>query len=161
VGGTEGRRGQEEPTEEAEVPSRWCQPGRHDDPRGKWAAATLLRNLRWATIGTQFNWNAQVRAAAAAVGTRSLGRQEQLNMPRCELGLKAGGGAGNTLAVQNYHDLEGRRVPDELETLAAELALEAAPHGGFRAEAAIVNYYGENVRAPSRLAGHSNPPWTS
>jgi hypothetical protein len=74
---------------------------------------------------------------------------------------EGGGGAGNTLAVQNYHDLEGRRVPDELETLAAELALEAAPHGGFRAEAAIVNYYGENVRAPSRLAGHSNPPWTS
>jgi len=39
--------------------SRWCEMGPGDDPRGKRAAASLLRTLRWATAGTQFDWNKQ------------------------------------------------------------------------------------------------------
>jgi hypothetical protein len=39
--------------------SRWCEMGPGDDPRGKRAAASLLRTLRWATVGTQFDWNKQ------------------------------------------------------------------------------------------------------
>ncbi|EFJ53252.1 hypothetical protein VOLCADRAFT_115825 [Volvox carteri f. nagariensis] len=89
--------------------------GRKDDPHGGPPASTLLHKLRWATLGPQFDW------------------------------------------TQRQYDFESvyRRLPPSLEALAKQLAavvdgLEgaglrvlpaAAACGGYRPDAAIVNYY--------------------
>ncbi|KAL2652244.1 hypothetical protein R1flu_020372 [Riccia fluitans] len=95
-----------------ESSKRWHYVSRDNGKRSNKSvtAESLLRRLRWATIGIQFDWSKK---------------------------------AYNT-------SLQYEKLPNKLSELAARLAVPAMEGSEFKAEAAIVNYYG----ADDMLGGH-------
>ena len=105
-----------------------------DGGGGGGAARTLLRKLRWATLGIQFDW---------AKVPPSLHLSPSVAMLCCaHWSVRRG-------CVQRGYNEQLRHAPfpQDLAELAAELAAPALPAGRkFKAEAAIVNFYGPGTQ---------------
>ncbi|KAG6470527.1 hypothetical protein ZIOFF_071600 [Zingiber officinale] len=106
------------------------------------SASTLLRKLRWGTLGLQFNWSKvsdQLRLRITGDQGGNLNeRQGNFHTANCW--------------SRNYDfTLPHNKIPEKLCQLAKEMAVPAMPSGEeFQPEAAIVNYFGPS----DMLGGH-------
>ncbi|KAG6468780.1 hypothetical protein ZIOFF_073473 [Zingiber officinale] len=106
------------------------------------SASTLLRKLRWGTLGLQFNWSkasdqSRLRITGDQGGNLNE-RQGNFHTANCW--------------SRNYDfTLPHNKIPEKLCQLAKEMAIPAMPSGEeFQPEAAIVNYFGPS----DMLGGH-------